>query len=266
VYQSKALAHREIPPAPANQPLTTNQIGEFSTYLGVNPLPAVCISAIEQLAVTHRRAVALSLQGHTKNSVSRHLRRAIAATNPKRLDAALATLADPTSGVDAETFSRVTGIDNVTDPDSASALNDFTRTPPHRLEAKLASVMTNRSLSPLQRVEYLEARLREVEALPRTDGGHACRIVLVAYALATIWCNYAHDPTDRTRQWKFTMLLLEVCGEGSEGIRRNPNRLKRDLGRMFALTAQKRDRPVEEVVRELDDEARKTLPPQIWKR
>jgi hypothetical protein len=120
-------------------------------------------------------------------------------------------ITDPQFGLDVETFTRLQGI--IGDPE----------VPPDR------------------RLAAIEARRREVEALPEIDARHGARVVLVAMALAYIWGVFAVDRDDGERQWEFVLAILEAAGERSPGVRKNPkslNRLRDDVQRLLQLTAQ----------------------------
>ncbi len=79
---------------------------------------------------------------------------------------------------------------------------------------------------------------RDVGALPEIDALHGLRVVLVAHAVVCIWYVFAVCRDDRARQWQFVLPMLEAAGEGTEGVRKNPGGLRRDLGRLLQLTAQ----------------------------
>ena len=65
--------------------------------------------------------------------------------------------------------------------------------------------------------------------MPEIDARYALRVVLAAQALVQIWYWYAVRRDDRARQWQFVVVILEAAGEGTEGFRRNADRLRRDL-------------------------------------
>jgi hypothetical protein len=106
---------------------------------------------------------------------------------------------------------------------------------------RLAPIFTDPDVPPDRRLAAVEARRREVEALPEIDARHGVRVALVLEALARIWYWYAVDRGDTYRQWQFVLAILEAAGELAAGVRKNPKRLERlkgDVGRMMQLTAQ----------------------------
>jgi ParB-like chromosome segregation protein Spo0J len=160
------------------------------------------------MLATHRAARKLA-KGHTPARVAAALCRIESRMRRGHDDLeAIRPITDPLFGMDVETVERLAPI--VADPD----------VPPDR---KLAAI---------------EARRREVEAMPEIDALYGLRVTLVAQALTQIWPWYAVDSEDTVRQWQFVLAILEAAGEGTEGVRQHPERLKRDVGRLLQLTAQ----------------------------
>jgi len=75
-------------------------------------------------------------------------------------------------------------------------------------------------------------------ALPRINPRRGLRVELAAEALADIWYWYAVRRDDRERQWQFVLAILEAASEGTEGLRRNADRLRRDLWPILEQTSQ----------------------------
>src|SRR5262249_35447232 len=89
-----------------------------------------------------------------------------------------------------------------------------------------------------RKLALIETRWRELQELPEVDTFYGLRVVLVALALVCVWYLFAVNRDDTVRQWKFVLAILEAAGEGTEGLRQHPGRLKRDLGGMLRLTSQ----------------------------
>jgi hypothetical protein len=87
------------------------------------------------------------------------------------------------------------------------------------------------------KIDAIGARCREVEALPPIEARYALRMMLAAHALV-VWRLFAVGHDDGVRQWRFVLAILKAAGEGVEGLRKNPERLRRDIGRLLQLTAQ----------------------------
>jgi hypothetical protein len=192
------------------RPLSRADCKRFALLLGPDPLPDVCAHTIAWLIAGHIECRKLTKgQGHTPARVAAGLRR-VESRLRRGHDGPEATreITDPQFLLDDETFTRLQGI--VGDPEVP-------------LDRRLAAI---------------EARRREVEALPEIDALHGLRVGLVAAALVRIWHVFAVDRDDAARQWQFVLAILEAAGEGTEGVRKNPKRLKRDVGRLLELTAQ----------------------------
>lgn len=180
----------------------------FAWLLGRNALPDVCACAISRLIAAHIECRKLA-KGHTPARVAAALRRAEDRLRRGRDDPETTrVITDPHFGLDFETSTRLQGI--VGDPEVP-------------LDRQLAAI---------------EARRREVEALHEIEPLYGLRVVLVAGALVDIWYVFAVDGDDGLRQWEFVLAILGAAGEGTEGVRKNPKRLKRDVGRLLQLTAQ----------------------------
>jgi hypothetical protein len=192
----------------------------FAWLLGLDALPDACVHAISWMIAVHNASRAYQRggevsqkrrreTGHTPAKWAAALRRV--ESRMRRGDDGPETtrvITDPLFGADEETFTRLQGI--VCDPEVPLD---------HRLDA-------------------IETRRRELEALPEVDALYGLRVVLVAYALVLIWDVFAVRRDDTERQWQFALAILEAAGEGTEGVRKNPKRLKRELGRLLQLTAQ----------------------------
>ena len=179
--------------------------------LGLCALPDYLAALIACMLATHRAGRKRS-KGHTPARVAAGLRR-IESRMRRGQDGpeAVREITDPLFNNDDETCTRLALI--VTDP----------------------GVPTDRRLA------AIEARRREVEALPEIDARHGLRVVLVAEALARIWYWCAVDRGDTYRQGQFVLAILEAAGELTAGVRKNPKRLERikgDVRRMMQLTAQ----------------------------
>ena len=116
-------------------------------------------------------------------------------------------ITDPLFGIDGETCQRLASV--IDDPDTPIDL----------------------------KLDAIEARRREIEELPPIDARYALRVVLAAHALV-IWWMFAVGHDDGARQWRFVLAVLEAAGEGVDGLREHPKRLKRGLGRLLQMTAQ----------------------------
>jgi hypothetical protein len=109
---------------------------------------------------------------------------------------------------------------------------------------RLAPVVADPAVPRDRKLALIEARRREVETLPQINPRYALRVVLAAHALEQIWHHYAVDCSDTVRQWHFVLEILEAAGEGTEGMRRNAERLKRELGPLLELTSNQPQRTV----------------------
>jgi hypothetical protein len=176
--------------------------------LGLDALPDYLAILLACMLASHR-AGRKTARGHTPARVAAALRR-IESRMRRGHDGPEMTreITDPHFGMDGETWTRLTPI--VADPD----------------------VPRDRKLN------EIEARRREVEAMPRINPRRGLRVELAAEALAQIWYWYAVRRDDRARQWQFVLAILEAAGEGTEGLRRNAERLRRDLWLLLELTSQ----------------------------
>jgi hypothetical protein len=197
---TRSLVELNITPLPA---MWRRRIGE-ALSLGV--LPDYPADLLACMIATHHAARKLA-KGHTPAKMAAGLHRI-----ENRLHRGhdgpemMREITDPHFGMDGETWTR------------------------------LALIVVNPNVPPDRKLAAIEARRRETEAMPEIDARHALRVVLVAYALAQIWYWYAVDRDDPVRQWQFVLAILEAAGEGTEGVRKNPDRLKRDVGRLLELT------------------------------
>jgi hypothetical protein len=187
----------------------------FAWLLGLAALPDACVEAIAWLIAVHKALIAehkagsKRLKGHTPARWAATLRRAGSRMSRGQVGPeAVREVTDPQFGVDVETFDQLAPI--ISDPDVP-------------LERKLA---------------VIEARRRELEALPEVDALYGLRVVLVELALVCVWYVFAVDRDETVRQWQFVLAILEAAGEGIEGVSQHPGRLKRDLGGMLQLTSQ----------------------------
>jgi hypothetical protein len=180
----------------------------FAWLLGLDVLPDACADGIAWMTAAHKASSKLA-KGHTPAKVAAGLRR-IESRLRRGHDGPEMTreITDPQFGLDVETFTCLQRV--VSDPEVP-------------LDRRLAAI---------------EARRREVEALPEVDALYGLRVVLVAQALVYIWYCFAVDRDDAVRQWQFVLAILDAAGEGTEGLREHPERLKRDVGRLSQLAAQ----------------------------
>jgi hypothetical protein len=190
------------------RPLSGMALRRIAEALGLAALPDYLATLIACMIASHR-ASRKPAKGHTPARVAAALRRIESRMwrghyGPETMR----EITDPHFGMDVETWTRLAPI--VADPD----------VPPGR---KLALITTRR---------------REIEAMPEIDARYARRVTLVGRALAQIWYWYAVDREDTMRQWQFVLAILAAAGEGTEGVRQHPERLKRDVGRLMQLTAQ----------------------------
>ena len=204
-------------PTPPRTPLTMPEVKPrpichddrkgFARILGVKPLPDTCVRTIVWIIAAHR-ASCQAVEGHTPARVAATFR-CVESRLRRGHDGPEATreITDPLFGIDAGTFERL-----------ASVIND----PETPIDV---------------RIDAIEARRREVEALPPIDARYALRVVLAAHALV-VWWLFAVGHDDGARQWRFVLAILKAAGEGVEGLRKNPERLRRDIGPLMQLTAQ----------------------------
>jgi hypothetical protein len=180
----------------------------FAWLLGLDVLPDACADGIAWMIAVHR-ASRKPAKGHTLAKVVAGLRR-IEGRLRRGHDGPEMTreITDPQFGLDVETFTR------------------------------LQSIVGDSEVPLDRRLAAIEARRREVEALREVDAAYGLRVILVGQALALIWHVFAVGRGDTVRQWQFVLAMLEAAGEGTEGVRKNPERLKRDIGRLMQLTAQ----------------------------
>jgi hypothetical protein len=187
-------------------PLSGMVLHEISEALGLDALPDYPAILIACQIATHREARKL-VKGHGPPKVAAGLRR-IEGRMRRGHDGQKTTqeITDPHFGIDDETFTRLATL--VADPDAPR-------------DRQLVAI---------------ETRRREVEARPRINPYYALRVQLAAEALWHIWYCYAVRRDDRARQWQFVLAILEAAGEGTEGFRRNAERLRRDLGLVLERT------------------------------
>lgn len=190
------------------RPLYREQRKGFAKILGLDPLPDACLNGIVWLIAEHKASCRV-VKGHTPAKVAAGLRR-IESRLRRGHDTpdAVREITDPQFGLDVESFTR------------------------------LQNVFDDPEVPLDQRLAMLEARRREVEALPEVEALYGLRVMLVGLALVWVWCYFAVRPDDGARQWQFVLATLKAAGEGTEGVRKNPGRLKRDIGRLLELTAE----------------------------
>jgi hypothetical protein len=190
------------------KPLPGMALRRIADTLGLDALPDYLVILLACMLASHR-AGRKTARGHTPARVAAALRR-IESRMRRGHDDPKATreITDLHFGMDGETFIRLAKI--VADPD----------------------VPRDRKLN------EIEARRREVEAMPRINPRRGLRVELAAEALADIWYWYAVRRDDRARQWQFVLAILEAASEGTEGLRRNADRLRRDLGPILEQTSQ----------------------------
>ena len=189
------------------KPLSGIAQRQIAEALGRGALPDYLAIHIACIIASHRASRKLA-KGHTPAKVAAGLRR-IESRLRRGHDGPEVTreLTDPHFSIDGETFMR------------------------------LALIVANRDMPRDRKLAAIETRRREIEAMAGIDARYALRVVLVAQALARIWYWCAVDCADTIRQWQFVLAILEAAGEGTEGVRKNPERLKRDVGRLMQLTA-----------------------------
>jgi hypothetical protein len=190
------------------KPLPGMALRRIAEALGLDALPDYPADLIACMLATHRVG-RKTARGHTPARVAAALRRI--ESRMRRGHGGPETMreiTDPLFGMDCETSERLAPI--VADPD----------------------VPRDRKLN------EIEARRREVEVLPRINPRRALRVELAAEALERIWYWYAVRRDDRARQWQFVLAILEAAGEGTEGFRRNADRLRRDLWPILERTSQ----------------------------
>lgn len=204
-------------PTPPRTPMTMPEIKprpiyhadrkQFASILGVKPLPDMCVRTIVSIIAAHRASCHV-VEGHTPARAAAALR-CVESRLRRGHDGPEATreIADPLFGIDAVTFERL-----------ASVIND----PNTPIDV---------------RIDAIAARRLEVETFSPIDARYALRVVLAAHALE-IWWLFAVGRDDGARQWRFVLTILKAAGEGVDGLRKNPERLKRDLGRLLQLTIQ----------------------------
>jgi hypothetical protein len=178
----------------------------FAEILGVAPLPDACVESIVWILAAHRASCQV-VERHTPARAAAALR-CVESRLRRGHDGPEATreITNPLFGIDGETFERLAGVIN--DPETP-------------IEIK---------------IDAIAARRREVEVLPPIDARYALRVVMAAHALA-VWWLFAADRDDGERQWRFVLAILEAAGEGVEGLREHPERLKREIGRLMQLAS-----------------------------
>jgi hypothetical protein len=167
--------------------------------LGLHALPDECVNGIAWLLAAHK-ASRERVKGHTPARWAATLRKVESRirrgdNNPETTR----VITDPLFGADVETWTRLAPI--VADPD----------------------------VSPDDKLAAIETRRRELEALPEIDALYALRVMLVTQALLFIWYFFAAGRDDHVRQWHFVLAILEAAGESTDGLRKNPERLRRDV-------------------------------------
>jgi hypothetical protein len=174
--------------------LPLDRVAEVMRALPVEPMAGAPRSASALSDVTVSRTLdAAGGAGSTVHGFRSSFRdwAAESTSYPRELAQAVQEITDPHFDMDEETFMRLAPI--VFNPDVP-------------LERKLAEV---------------EARRREVEALPEIDARFGLRVVLVGNALARIWSWYAVNRDDRERQWEFVLAVLAAAGEITTGVAKN---------------------------------------------
>jgi len=101
---------------------------------------------------------------------------------------------------------------------------------------RLATLLDNPAIPPWVKAGVVRDRRLEVERLPRIDAHHGLMVITSLFALL-IWQRWSTRRDNRNLQWRFVLGVLDAAGVGTEGFRVNPDRLKRELERMLALTA-----------------------------
>ena len=174
--------------------------------LGLYTLPDECVHGIAWLLAAHK-ASRERVKGHTParwaatlHKVESRIRRGADGPETTRM------ITDPLFGADVETWTRLAPI--IADPD----------------------------VPPDDKVAAIEARRHELEAMPEIDALYALRVLLVTQALLWIWYFFAADRGDSVRQWHFVLAMLEAAGESTDGLRKNPERLRRDVGQFLGAT------------------------------
>ena len=189
-------------------PLSETAQRRIAETLGVGALADHLAMLIACLIASHHESRRLA-KGHTPARVAAGLQRV---ENRMRLGHCgpeiTREITDPHFGYDEEAFTR------------------------------LALVVADPAVPRDLKLALIEARRREVEALPQINPRYALRVVLAEHALEQVWHRYAVDCSDTVRQWHFVLAILEAAGEGTEGMRRNAERLKRELGPLLELTNQ----------------------------
>jgi hypothetical protein len=102
----------------------------------------------------------------------------------------------------------------------------------------LAPIVADPEVPDDQKIAAIKARREEVAERPFIDPKQGARVTWLAYALVCIWHDFAVRRDDAERQWQFVLLVLEVAGDAHGGIRKNPQRLKRDFGKLLEVTRQ----------------------------
>jgi hypothetical protein len=179
----------------------------FAQILGLDLMPDECVQGIAFIIAAHR-ASQRGAEEHTPARAAAALR-CVESRMRRGLDGPEATreITDPLFGIDGETFERLADI--ISDPETP-------------IDVK---------------IDAIGARRREVEAFPPIDARYALRVVLAAHALM-VWRLFAGRRDDSERQTRFVLAILEAAGEGVTGLRKNPERLKRDIGQLLQLTSQ----------------------------
>jgi hypothetical protein len=173
--------------------------------LGLHALPDECVHGIAYMLAVHKESRG-RVKGHTParwaatlRHVESHIRRGDDGPEITRL------ITDPLFCADFETWTRLAPI--VADPDVPRD----------------------------DKLQAIEVRRHELEVMPEIDALYALRLLLVAQALAFIWYVFAAGRDDHVRQWAFVLAILEAAGESTVGIKKNPERFKRDVRQMLVV-------------------------------
>jgi hypothetical protein len=196
---------REPMPEIKLRPLYRAERKRFVWLLGPDPLPDRCVEAIATLIACHKAACSRP-KGHTKAKWAAALYRA---ENLMRRghDGPEVTrvFTNPLFGVDEETF-------------------------------ELRAIIGNPEVPLDRRLAVMEARRHELETQPEVDARHSRRVQLMAYALESVWRNFAVDRCDVERAWQFVLAIVEVAEDLPPSMRKNPKRLnglRADISRML---------------------------------
>jgi hypothetical protein len=178
---------------------------EFARLLSVGTIPEVCVHMIANLVGVHRASLRV-VENYTTTRIAAEIDRVKRRVSHGRDGPeAVRTLTDPMFGADVETVER------------------------------LRDILNDRSLPLDVRVDALEARRREVEALPLHNALYGLRVITAWHAML-IWWLFAASHSDKASRWQFVLTVLEAAGEGVDGLRSHPERLAVSLGELPKLT------------------------------